>query len=505
MNEPEKTGEPSMEEILASIRKIIAEEPPGARPGPDGRAVNPLLAATKQRSERPAGAPLPFNDRPLPSPDRLSAALRANTLATPSKASVSTRASSFEDDLGDLLDEPAGGRPSSPNGFGLESPSAAFNGLSNSQGDRAASKEIQQTSSPEPSRDQKPASAAEDPAVTPVAAPALQRPSGMPPLRKTGFYPPKGFAPAPESRAAVAMPRTEVVVEAIVAAIDGPDPAGSATRAAGDTDQPGGAPRDARPSPGPSSHASEAPEASAQPLNSLPQADASAPFAEPAPETRPLPPVEPVAVHARAPVARPSFGDRLAFVPRAEEAGSGLPPRAEVQPAVAPPYFEPWQQQRQSAPHPGMMPGAKRTGYEAQSRTEATAHLAWAIDATAEPVGAPNGRYGGANHDDLSAARLSPLDALALGLAASSEPSRAVPRPTANVPSVGALVAQPLLPAINDYHGQVVRTLEDAVAEMLKPMLQKWLTDNMPRIIERALRVEAASGINSHSKPPGSR
>lgn len=37
------------------------------------------------------------------------------------------------------------------------------------------------------------------------------------------------------------------------------------------------------------------------------------------------------------------------------------------------------------------------------------------------------------------------------------------------------------------------RSLEDAVAEMLRPMLKQWLDDNMPAIVEKALRVELAS------------
>jgi cell pole-organizing protein PopZ len=45
-----------------------------------------------------------------------------------------------------------------------------------------------------------------------------------------------------------------------------------------------------------------------------------------------------------------------------------------------------------------------------------------------------------------------------------------------------------------------VRTLEDAVAEMLRPMLQQWLTDHMPRIIERALRVETAKTVKDVTK-----
>jgi cell pole-organizing protein PopZ len=104
---------------------------------------------------------------------------------------------------------------------------------------------------------------------------------------------------------------------------------------------------------------------------------------------------------------------------------------------------------------------------------------------------------------DPTVAAAAAFDALAHGLAASSrpEPRRAYDyHPAAPAPSHTALVAQPLLPAVQEVHPQAIRTLEDAVAEMLKPLLQRWLSDNMPRIIERALRVEAASGM----KPPGS-
>jgi len=55
-------------------------------------------------------------------------------------------------------------------------------------------------------------------------------------------------------------------------------------------------------------------------------------------------------------------------------------------------------------------------------------------------------------------------------------------------------VAQPEAP---------VRTLEDAVADMLRPMLQQWVAENMPRIIERALRTEVASTVRPGSKPSG--
>lgn len=40
-----------------------------------------------------------------------------------------------------------------------------------------------------------------------------------------------------------------------------------------------------------------------------------------------------------------------------------------------------------------------------------------------------------------------------------------------------------------------VRTLEDTVVELLRPMIRQWLDDNMPRMVEKALRVELADSV----------
>ncbi|MDX2289805.1 MAG: DUF2497 domain-containing protein [Hyphomicrobiaceae bacterium] len=52
-------------------------------------------------------------------------------------------------------------------------------------------------------------------------------------------------------------------------------------------------------------------------------------------------------------------------------------------------------------------------------------------------------------------------------------------------------------PAISEIDGglQRVRTMEDTVAELLRPMLREWLDANMPRIVEKALRVELAESV----------
>jgi cell pole-organizing protein PopZ len=45
------------------------------------------------------------------------------------------------------------------------------------------------------------------------------------------------------------------------------------------------------------------------------------------------------------------------------------------------------------------------------------------------------------------------------------------------------------------------RTLEDTVADLLRPMLRDWLDANMPRIVEKALRVELAANAQRSAKP----
>lgn len=45
-------------------------------------------------------------------------------------------------------------------------------------------------------------------------------------------------------------------------------------------------------------------------------------------------------------------------------------------------------------------------------------------------------------------------------------------------------------------------SLEDTVAELLRPMLRQWLADNMPRIVEKALRIEVAESVRLTSRPP---
>ena len=73
------------------------------------------------------------------------------------------------------------------------------------------------------------------------------------------------------------------------------------------------------------------------------------------------------------------------------------------------------------------------------------------------------------------------------------------PAPQALVPQPPPLRQQ--APPASDAGG----TIEDAAAQLLRPILKQWLTENMPKIVEKALRSEAGEDFPLHSQPPGDR
>jgi hypothetical protein len=90
MDITEKNGQPSMEEILASIRRIIAEEPSDTSPGADGRSKMISLHADASMDdhsdfELPAifrASPPPAAEKSMPLLGRLTDAIRGTTAAT---------------------------------------------------------------------------------------------------------------------------------------------------------------------------------------------------------------------------------------------------------------------------------------------------------------------------------------------------------------------------------------------------------------------------------------
>jgi hypothetical protein len=118
----------------------------------------------------------------------------------------------------------------------------------------------------------------------------------------------------------------------------------------------------------------------------------------------------------------------------------------------------------------------------------------------AAPLGTASARPKPAPSSDGVETANSALEALAQGLAAArigSQPPVEKPRPdkaaaadVGRAPPVASPAALPM------------STVEDTLAELLRPMLREWLDSNMPRIVEKALRVEVASSVAPTNKSP---
>ena len=70
MTRADPSAEPTMEDILASIRKIIAEDPPGSRPAPEPRpqfSSTPAPSQAFRPLQRESEAPAPVSS-PVPEP-----------------------------------------------------------------------------------------------------------------------------------------------------------------------------------------------------------------------------------------------------------------------------------------------------------------------------------------------------------------------------------------------------------------------------------------------------
>jgi cell pole-organizing protein PopZ len=61
--------------------------------------------------------------------------------------------------------------------------------------------------------------------------------------------------------------------------------------------------------------------------------------------------------------------------------------------------------------------------------------------------------------------------------------------PALNGPMADSLASAPLA---------APRTLEDAVVEMLRPLLRSWLDENLPALVERALQAELEEMSKAH-------
>jgi cell pole-organizing protein PopZ len=377
MQKPEKAPEPSMEEILASIRKIIAEEPIGSRPGPA-----PLPVSPEVRKGAPPGGP---RERIEPS-----------GFPAPRRDGEPHAHYSVEDALADLIDDvPARSSPAS----GRSAPDAT------------------------------PQASSTNPVPGSPAMPEPQRPSWL-----------------------FARPSTV------------PAPSGAPAVVGGGTDSPQGRslpPLDAAPPLSPQPSAATVPDRAGGTASKLErQAD--------------LGPVLPAAGQTKAPG---TDGAGKPFGPR-PLAGDTINRPNDRETAEAPAARSPKGEETRA---PG---GASSAA--TQSAAAPSIEPKSEIQRKAEPGPLPRNEAG-----PLPRKETSPLEDLAKGLAGARQdviPARPAPQREASAPAPASVSA-----------AAPVRSLEDTVADLLRPMLRDWLDANMPRIVEKALRVELAEGAKRPS------
>ena len=176
-------------------------------------------------------------------------------------------------------------------------------------------------------------------------------------------------------------------------------------------------------------------------------------------------------------------------------------PVLPVPAAAAPPASETLvakalEQTAPAAPRPGFIPSvaAPLTLTQARDPAPVSATLSAPEPVSREARSNPEPLIVSATAAELPAASARALDDLVAGLNSVVQPVAAPPQPAARGQPAPPQAAPPVSIEPQPVPQTSARTLEDVVADMLRPLLEKWIDENMPRIVERALQRDAMLG-----------
>ncbi|MBX9926278.1 MAG: DUF2497 domain-containing protein [Hyphomicrobiaceae bacterium] len=520
-------AEPSMDDILASIRRIISEEPArDAPPPPTVPDTGPgTLSARLNDVFGPATLPTPVRPMAVRDP--------------------------FEDDLGGLI-APMAAKPNGASSVGqpLPGPQPVLGTIPAATGAVAQGQ-------PAPPLRPAPAAPVPQAAPRPPAAgpsiPASAQPlAAMPPAASLTAAPATGaVSPAPAAR-----PQAPVVIAAMPQSAAPPPPAAafelSSLSPANRSPAPAVPPRPepvlraelvGRPADNEASSAAAPPlfpgatvvaATSTSPLSAfpapeqtlaslrtvdpvaggeepssvlgLPSLSAAEPVASPPPPSAAAP--EPPAVStitlalSGAPSAAPAPSAAAPVAPGTANPAPAPAPKAAAAPAAPAP-----------APSPPKPPAAKPA---AAPPTAAAVKPAPSADASAKPAEAkakapapPVAKTAAAPTNaaptNAVAAKPTPPPAVQSPPAVQKPPAQS-PEASKPVAPVEQAALEPMasLPALVPSPGQdlaVPAGFDDTAADLLRPMLRQWLDSNMPRIVEKALRRELAENPPAALRP----
>ncbi|AHB50159.1 hypothetical protein W911_09505 [Hyphomicrobium nitrativorans NL23] len=482
MNRPDKPGELSIDEILASIRQNVSEEPDA----PAQSALDPVPEASPPVV--PGHAAPPPLETPPSLQDRLNGTFGNGLSAGGARVAGpngTKRLLPFDQDLADLLDEPDAANAASatpkpetrlapePGGHGATPPS-----VTNGPVEPAAAANAPSSPSPDAAASAPPAAPAPFGRGFAESAPA-PRPQtfGFPPLtNRKGFFPPERPEPVLPPVRSDDLAKTAAPNPLLAAKEPSPAPALSSSSSA---------------------NASAADRVStADPATRFPDFGSVVPSdvagrGQPTPDSAFGAPPR-VGSGAAAHVGTNGFSLRLPQLDQSEPHTSlgRAPPSPSLSTAASPVVPNP------AAPEPA------KTSFGAKPDAAPVAADAAGKDAAADALGAlAQGLAASTAKSDMPDG----VGAAALQdrARASSASAQAAASPLPAAPPATAPVATQLVSEADAAPG---RTLEDVVADMLRPMLQKWVAENMPRIMEKALRSEMQRTLGSGggTKPPGS-
>jgi cell pole-organizing protein PopZ len=494
MTKPQFSAEPSMEDILASIRKMISEERMGPRPIPDRIGRSPFGESMAEQPVADTGNAVPVDKRAERSPSfsRLSDALKAAAPA-PAPAPTSELRRTLEEKIADMLDKgeapalPASApdplavfsaRPApSPNtsSLGGDDPRSPDRRTRDASSERAVP---ERASGPKPQQPESPFNGAtrrrdESPAQPTNTAPAKTGGSGA-------VEPAKA-----DSQRVIAMPARNGAAAgqhaSPASAPSGLNGQGSNVASLGLRPFSGNAPGQRS---GPSLRAVEAPDdkspanSASPPSANPPNKDATAKSPDGAKGSRVT--LTDAVAEVAATVERSLKAERTeklregdAKVPAVRV---GLPP-ATVEPTSA----------TERAPA-----GADKPNTPAKPRADGVS-----TKTEAKPLDETGKR---APSDALLDAVVAMVDKEPDSLSVFTSGNAFINGITSREP--GSREPGSLEPESKKLGPSMPRRLDSSAAELLRPMLRQWLSDNMPRIVEEALRSEL---MNSDGPPDGSK
>ena len=501
----DNAGEASMDEILASIRKIIADDPSAPRGGPDARSANPLfdnpVPPLRASEIIEGGRPL------LPPGPRFDDALRSGPDARPPDArpvSPPLRGRPFADQaLAELLDDgPAQLQPPQPagnavNAAGKLAPAAAAGDLEPSASARPA---LPAAGAPDPWaawRNLRAAASPGSPPPAPVPAPGLAvlaKPAhtAMPPFVNQNLAAPIVVSQSVASQNIASPPLAPPGLAASdQAAPDALDRRPAATQSlfngsAGDN-TPLTVTQPAKPFASFPINPDATPDTAPSVAGNLPLTDPPLTDREKLPPVKTtMPAVKPgfypptsAATIRRQPASFASAFPRVTADAPAGAIGAGVAPHAFETPKMYTAGPAPTHNSLDTAALPATNPVAEGLATElipaAPLSTLGSAPSANRLNGTV-PAHSPI-----LAADPTAVAASVALEKLAAGLSAA--PSTPAPVNAQVDLAAPASVAQPVSASI-----PAPRTLDDMVSDLLRPMLEKWVESNMPRLMEKALR-----------------